>query len=190
MLEDPTFRREIYVAVIAAVVVMLVIEPLLRLTVNGVLWAGAYLYEGFANSVYRSAALGLREKFSFITLAVLFSIMSGLTAGITSALWWKGRPRISERSLLTRKYIALACVAFLFFAGFYMVGLNFADFQLNASFNQRLTVLAPNLSDQQQKELRARWAAMEKRSDYVAINSELESLATKHGVKLPKLLWE
>lgn len=190
MLKDPKLRREIYVGVIAAVLVLLVIEPLLRLAANLVLWAGANVYEGITNTVYKSAALGFREKFSFVTLTIIFASLVGTSSGFASALFRRDRPPLSEQKLARTKYLAIALSILLFLQVFYLAGLYFAELQLNASFNQRLTVLASKLNDQQIKELRARWALMERRSDYVSLNSEMESLASKSSIKLPKLLWE
>lgn len=190
MLKDPKFRREIYVGIIAAILVMSLVEPLLRFAGNTILWAGSNIYEGFTNSVYKSAALGFREKFSFFTLVIIFSILAGFYAALSTALFLLDRPPPSMRGVMKRKYISLILALSFFMMSFYVVGKNFAELQLNASFNQRLTVLAPKLTDLQIKELRASWALMEKRADYVALNKEMESFASKLNVKLPANLWE
>jgi len=62
------------------------------------------------------------------------------------------------------------------------------DLQLNTSFKQRITVLSPHISEQQEKELRAQWASMKSRKDYENINRALEDAAKNKEVKLPKLL--
>jgi hypothetical protein len=63
-----------------------------------------------------------------------------------------------------------------------------ADLQLNSSFNRRLTIVLPKLSDQEHKEFLASWAAMTTRRDYQQLNTRLEDVAKARGVKLPKPL--
>jgi hypothetical protein len=70
-----------------------------------------------------------------------------------------------------------------------MMTRSFAEMELNTSFDQRMTVLAPEISDLDAKRLRARWVQMKTRSDYLGINGTLESMASAHGVSLPKPLW-
>jgi hypothetical protein len=193
-MNDPNMRKEIYVGVITAVIVILFVEPLLKSASSMVVWAGAYLSEGMSNTVYREAALGFREKFSFITLATGISLFAGVLAGALAARFRRRseKPASGERSKgdRLRKYAAIVLALAIFVQSVYLVGVNFADLQLNASFNQRLAALAPKVTDQQVKELRAKWALMEKRSDYLAIVSAMNSLATHAGTKLPKPLWD
>jgi len=65
-----------------------------------------------------------------------------------------------------------------------------ADLQLNTSFQQRLKVLAPALSDLQMKEFEAAWASMQTRADFLAIQLRMERAATQHNIVLPKPLWK
>lgn len=57
--------------------------------------------------------------------------------------------------------------------------------QISASFNQRLTVLAPAISDVEYKTLKARWASMKSKADYDALVSLMDNRAAELGVKLP-----
>jgi hypothetical protein len=56
---------------------------------------------------------------------------------------------------------------------------------ITRSFTQRLTVLAPAISDTEYKTLRARWASMQGEADYDALVAEMDRRATELGVKLP-----
>lgn len=64
----------------------------------------------------------------------------------------------------------------------------YIDLQLNASFNQRVTVISPYIDIQQEKILKSQWAQMESRKDYEEVNSLLEELAKNKNVKLPQPL--
>jgi len=61
----------------------------------------------------------------------------------------------------------------------------FACLQLNSSFDQRLTVLAPKISDQEYEEFRALWAGMKSRKDYKIIENKMNNSANKYGIQLP-----
>jgi hypothetical protein len=63
-----------------------------------------------------------------------------------------------------------------------------ADYLLNTSFAQRITVLTPHISEHERQEFAALWASMRNRRDYERLNAKLEDTATARGVKLPKPL--
>ncbi len=64
----------------------------------------------------------------------------------------------------------------------------YTNLQLNTSFRQRLTVLAPKLSEQEHKEFLASWAAMHSRKDFDAITDRMNTLAQARNVVLPEPL--
>jgi hypothetical protein len=52
-----------------------------------------------------------------------------------------------------------------------------------SSFNQRVTILAPHVSEQQEKELRTAWALMSNRTDYDAINATIAGYPALHFIR-------
>ena len=189
-------KKEIYIAIIVTAIVMFFIEPALKFAGHSVVWAGANIYEGVSNSIYKDAALGLREKFSFITLTFLISLFAGIISGVSLVLLKLSlsnrRSRIKSKEARTKrlKYFAFV-LSFLFVIdSLLLTGKSFATLQLNASFNQRITVLSASVSDQQIKELRANWALMKNRSDYLKINLQMGQLATAAKIELPTPLWD
>lgn len=64
----------------------------------------------------------------------------------------------------------------------------YADLQLNASFEQRLQVLAPHVTEKEVKELRASWALMTTKAHYLSIKSKMELLASQANIQLPAVL--
>jgi hypothetical protein len=58
---------------------------------------------------------------------------------------------------------------------------------ITASFTQRLTVLAPAISDTEYKTLKARWAGMKGKADYDALVAAMDKRATELGVTLPRV---
>lgn len=56
----------------------------------------------------------------------------------------------------------------------------------SSTFNQRMAIVAPLITDQQSKELRAKWALMKSRRDYDAIQEQLAAIARDHQVVMPE----
>lgn len=192
MFNDPNFRKNLLVSIITSVLVIIFIEPLLKLSANGIMWLGENISASFTKSVYTSAALGFREKFSFIQLSIFFAAVIGFIAGVESSKILKTKIVIQKEVAKSQiRKILSACLASLtILIVIYLMAGNFIELQLNTSFNQRLSVLSAKITDQQVKDLRAAWALMENRSDYEKLTTEMNSLAQEHHIKLPLALWQ
>jgi hypothetical protein len=82
----------------------------------------------------------------------------------------------------------LIASAFVILLSILIVVSSFVNLQLDTSFRQRLTVLAPALSEMEIRQLEASWAGMRSQGDYNAIVARLEGIARARGVVLPKPL--
>lgn len=192
MLKDPDIRKSLVVSIITSILVLIFIDPVLKIAATWLMWLSTNLSEGWINGIYRSAALGLREKFSFLLLGFMFAMMAGVATGIVSVRFqaWRGQPLTTRKSWFRKPVISVLFLIFSFIAVIGSLAQNFAELQLNASFNQRIAVLTAKASDQQIKDLRAAWALMESRKDYETMNSEIQKLEVQLKVKLPAPLWE
>ena len=198
MLHDPILRKGVAAGVISAVIVLLFVQPVLNSTWPIIERLTFDVWGGISDRMYQNASLGLRNW-----VDVVFAL--GLGAAITGGLFGSTVAVLSRRSrssgsiarlgrkLLLGGFGPVAVILLNFAAllgllsqGYMIIG----DLQLNASFNQRLSVIAPSISDQEEEELVAMWASMDQRSDYLVINEVLSSLATSRGVKLPEPLWK
>lgn len=193
MINDPEFRKNLLVSLVTSVLVLIFVEPILKLSANGLMWLGANISESFTKSVYSSAALGLREKYSFISLMLILSMLAGAATGaIASSLRTRStghnHPTTSRNGF--KKFINILVASVMIFSGLNIMASNFIELQLNASFSQRLTVLSAKIPEQQVRDLRASWALMSGRSDYEAITAEMNRLAAAAQVKLPAALWD
>lgn len=201
MIKDEMMRKSVIASVIASVVVMLCIKPLLNIFWSFLLWLTENVSEGVSNSIYRSAALGDREYVSVIVLILMISIPTGMaillliSLKVLNIILGKEFEDDSEKidgiilklSKIAKSIYAI-CIVLLLPTVIFLLLTVFADLQLNTSFNQRLTVLSPKLTDQEIKEFRASWASMGNRTDFENLNGMLESTAKKYSVKLPKQL--
>jgi glycopeptide antibiotics resistance protein len=109
--------------------------------------------------------------------SVLQSLRKGLREGVK---------REGKVARFVRAILFLACLF-----SFVAMGVNFfVDLQLNTSFNQRLTVVAAFVPEGTVKSLKADWAKMKSRKDYLALNAKMEQLAAEQHVSLPQVLVE
>jgi hypothetical protein len=53
---------------------------------------------------------------------------------------------------------------------------------LNSNFHRMITIIAPNITDQEIKKLKASWASMKNYQDYKSINTELEKIAKENNI--------
>ncbi len=195
---NPNRRREFWInvaaSVVASVVVIALVQPLLTILWDILNSSSSSGFRWLVDRFYKNAALGDRNWVvaAFATCAFVFPAMHICSETIRSFRGSKQDSR-KESSAIQHKTpftkLKLAFLAFIFLTtSLYMATLVFTDLQLNTSFNQRLTVLAPSLEDRQVKILRAQWALMSTRSDHMAIQKQLEDLATKANIKLPENL--
>jgi len=189
MLKDPEFKKEIFVSVIAAILTIIFIEPILKLIWGIMSWFGTTTYQGFLDMMYKNASLGHRNYIDFMIVAFFFSAIIGISAEFIVRLTTKNPVAVKKFSKSPKlKKILIVLFVILIILALILVTTVFVDLQLNASFQQRITVLAPKISDQEYKELLASWASMENRADYEILVSHMESLAQQNDIVLPDLL--
>ena len=78
MLKDPAVKRSIIASIIAALLVVFLIEPALNLLGEVIVWAGKKINDGISNRMYSNAALGQRDVFSFMVLIIILSSIVGI----------------------------------------------------------------------------------------------------------------
>ncbi len=191
MLNDPAVRQGVLASLIAAIVMGVVINPLLRFSAYVVTTIGPYVLQSTVDAMYQEAALGQRDHVSVVILMLILGIPSVLGPGALVILFARDRIRRAGAKPKVFRGMMIALVVSTVVASvlnLLLLTSVFMDLQLNTSFQQRVTVLAPVVSDQEVKELRAMWAQMRSKRDYLSVNTRLDALAKKGGVVLPKPL--
>ncbi|MEH0086349.1 hypothetical protein V6233_22960 [Vibrio antiquarius] len=199
MFEDPSVRKSLIVSVVASVLVILFVQPFLNFSGDMIQWVLSKTAVIMSDSIYKDAALGMREKFSFLLLIMVFQlIFMVLLSSLYKKFFRTTSPQSSidelsdvEKVNRTKKRKIIS-----FFTGFTSVilvfwlgGMQYVGFQMNASFSQRVTILSPYISEQDVKVLKSEWAQMQSREDYEAINEKILSVAESNNIVLPRLLW-
>lgn len=191
-------QKGLLIGIVSGLLLVLFIQPILEMITNLILWAGSHCYAGFSTHIYRSASLGFHEEFSYTLLYLWFAIISGSAVLITWTIFIIcKRLSTNKNEYETREDIPkypymrslLVSLFFLLILNFFNIACDFARFQLNTSFNHRLTILAAKITDQEVKTLKAEWASMQNQKDYRAIVCKMDYLAQKNKIALPDLLW-
>lgn len=190
--EDRHMERQLKVGIVAglisSLVVVIFIQPILNFLWRLILNVGGTLHQGYVDRIYRNAAWAGGNPYGEPTLFVVVTVF------MMVVLFWtvesiKTDPAVHHFHRLTTlmELIVLLTVlmSFLVVAGRMAIFQGTAD--IAESFTQRLTVLAPAISDSEYKTLKARWAGMRGKADYDAIVADMDKRAAELGVNLPSV---
>lgn len=200
LIRDRALRRSVFASVIAAIIVILFVQPVIdrMLALGSHTWAT--MWQSYSDSIYANAALGdantpayrLFEAFStflivsswglFLVTVLLHRLVTRLEDGKPVVI------RSASKRWRLEMVVILICFLFGSIGIVRGVAVEFTRMQLNASFRQRVRVIGPFLTERDEKELLAMWASMRNKSDYDRINAKLESVAQMNKVSLPTLL--
>ena len=190
----PTFRRSLLLEILAAIIIVFFIQPIFVKLWSWLVWIGSNSYIGWMNSIYRNASLGDRN---WLDVVVFTFAMLVISFGVVALLWrnfiFEKVDMINDKVINkihpTINLIIRIILSILIIFSFINVSFSaFVDLQLNAPFQQRLSVLAPSITDQQSEELTAEWANMSTRSDFELIVTHMDALAHENNIELPDLL--
>lgn len=172
--------------VVSSILVIIFIQPLLNYVWTAVLSFGEHIQASYVDKIFRSAAIGDRGRVSQLTfLMVILVVISVPSFLFLSQVAY--RYAVFEKAnrvfLLVMSFMSLMLVMVSLVSFSISMGVT----EINASFNQRLTVLAPAISEHETKELKAQWAKMSSKRDYRALVSLMEKRASELQIQLPEL---
>ena len=190
---DSTLKKSLLGSIIASIIVILFIKPILNAAWNFVLSLSDSYLKTFSDSIYTSAALGQRDWVIVLLLIMILCSVIGIGTGLIVGVTTVKSERIKK--IVRKKKSSI--IFWIFFCLFYLytcfscvtVAVKaFADLQLNTSFEQRLSVLSPVITDLEYKKLKAAWALMRSKKDHDEIVKKMENIASRNSVNLPELL--
>ena len=176
------------IGVISTLLVVFLVQPLLLWLWEISLNLLHAVYAQWEDSLYRNAAYGHRDHAANLLLSLACGAIIGLAFGSLMQLI---RLRRSNTPSILRQYVLAGCVGVMLGIAVVLVNVNiraFTDQRLNMSFAQRITILAPVVSDQTAKELRADWASMTSKWDYDVLNAKMDRIAKENDITLPSPL--
>jgi hypothetical protein len=159
---------------------------------NLVLTVGGFVHKGYVDSIYRNAAFDDRNLVGHLLILVLIGAPLYLGGYLMFRRNREARVSPRETSHFDRiqqvlLLLSLVTAIPIYIAILVMLSVSLGTAEITASFNQRLGVLAPAISDAEYKALKARWASMNGKADYDALVSAMDKRGTELGVKLPEV---
>lgn len=148
---------------------------------------GVYIQAEYVDNIFRRAALGIACPQDTATILIVFLLPLLLIKFFDNEIQAIRLKRVSAKIILFVITLSLL---------FFIVGnillfryvVSTGSLQINISFNQRLAVMAPLISEQEYKGFKAQWAMMDGIKDYLTIVDSMEKRAEVLKIKLPKLL--
>lgn len=188
------FWWNVIASVIASVIVIALIQPMLTWLWEYMSSTGNVMLNKYVDHLYKNAALGNRNwVIAAIAISLLYIPIANFILVIGTRPLFKKllqrKPGVTKLKIPTAIFVTLVVfsISGLIPATFLSISI-YTDLQLNASFNQRLQVLTPHLSDHQHKTLLASWASMTSKNDYIKIKEEMDQLALQAKTTLPRPL--
>ena len=182
---DRQWKIGITTGLISSLLVLIFIQPILNFLWHLILNVGGTLHQGFVDRIYRHAARTGGNPYGEHTLFVLLMVI-----WMVGVFWARARVKADPGPPGIIKFVERATLFTVLMVSLVVFGgaaILKGTAEIAESFTQRLTVLAPAISDLEYKTLRARWASMAGKSDYDAIVADMEKRATELGVKLPPI---
>jgi hypothetical protein len=177
--------------VIVSVVVLYMVEPAMKVAVDIIPSFGGRFYRLVWDRAATQAAIG-GNYLDFAMFAILFSAIVGafigrFGAGAVFPRLFGRRGRKSTDSTWVRwekRFVVLMMLLIGPIAATTLL-VDFAAQQMKLSFDRRITVLAPAITEDSEELLRARFADLAGRGDYQTLNDEMDRLAREASVALP-----
>ncbi len=172
--------------IVSSLIVIIFIQPILSLLWQAIVTVGGSVHQGYVDRIYRNASVLGPDTYGRLTLFVLILLV--LFAGMAWTVHQMKSHVISDnppRSLKAVRAISWLMVVMAFLVIFGRLAVLEGTRVIAASFTQRLTVLAPAISDIEYKTLMARWASMRGKADYDALVIAMDKRASELGVTLP-----
>lgn len=181
--------------VVVSVVMLYLIEPAMKLAVDIVPQFGGRFYRLVWDRAAMQASIG-GDYIDFAMFAILFSAIVGAFIGRFGAgaafprlFGRKGGRRTVDSAWVRweKRFVMLLMLIVGPIAGTTLL-IDFAAQQMKLSFDRRIAVLAPAITEESEEVLRARFADLSGRADYQSLNDEMNRLAFESRIHLPEPL--
>ncbi len=178
--------------VIVSVVVLYMVEPSMKVALDVGPQFGGRFYRFVWDRAALQASIG-GDYLDFAMFAILFSAIVGafigrFGAGAAFPRWFgrKGGRKSTDSTLVRweKRFVILLTLLVGPIAATTLL-VDFAAQQMKLSFDRRITVLAPAITEESEELLRARFADLSGRADYQSLNDEIDRLSREAGVDLP-----
>jgi hypothetical protein len=180
-----TWRRAIIASILAGLIILYFLDPILSFLGRLTLRIAGALFSAYLDGLYAGVAIS-EPNFGFYLLLCA----TGFSLGITSGFILQGLGVIEKRissTLLPERVRRVAILSAIISILLLVATVDsYIRLKTISTFNQRLSVITPLITDQQRKEFLARFASMESKADFEAVMRTMDEVAVKNNVKVPK----
>jgi hypothetical protein len=180
-----TQRRAIIGSILASLIVIYFLDPILSFLGRLTLRVAGDLFTAYLDRLYAEVAVS-ELNFGFLFFAWIASIFLGCTIGfiLSKSGIFKKRKSSTPPARLSRFIAIVLCIISVLLLALTVD--SYIRLKTASTFNQRLTVITPLISDQERKEFLAGFASMESKGDFEAVMRSMDKVAEKNNIKLPK----
>ena len=181
-------NRQLRTGIVGSVIGALIMffnGPILNFLWRLILSVGGALHQGYVDKIYRNAARTGGNPYGEATLLILVVVF------IIVGLFWQLEFAKARASTVLgvfttlMEFVTMLLLQVVFLAVLLQTVISRGTSEIAESFTQRLTVLAPAITDSEYKILKARWANMQGKADYDALVGQMDKRAAEVNVKLP-----
>lgn len=200
------WKRALIAGIISGLVVLVVFRPIVDFLGGVIVESSNELLIAIADSLYeRAAQKSLHGRLFLLTTQFGYVVTLFVTVLFVGA--WAAYSEVKKRlpqeaspadenpeehlNRLLRRGRRLGIlgwvgIIFLWTTFFLLAASEFISTQAISEFRQTITVLAPVLNEDEEEIFESRWASMNSRRDFVALQTDLRVVATERGVTLPE----
>jgi len=181
------FKKPLMYAFIIQIIMFFIIIPLINYfgsIVNS--YSNRYV-----DHIYKYASAGQDQKYSLMCLFAIFCLSTlPFVLVILSYRIDTNEDKIKNNQFskilkYSENIHTLEIVTFLILiSGAIIFSITIYDVKLNSHFQRNLNILSPKSSDMEIKELRASWASMKSKNDYVKIMKVMKQKAEQNKIEL------
>lgn len=183
--------------------------PMVQRLLASISTVGGNVYTYLSNSIYSNAAIGDRIfELPFILKEILTWTIAFIIASLAVVIMSIARkrpikipnfPQIFKLALFTWEgsffdklltVILWVSTSFIVVSYLFFAQLSWSSLQMNATFDQRMAILAPLMTSEEIDLYRSEWAQMKNRNDYLRIMETLEEKARNSQIEISKRLWK
>ena len=161
------------------------LQPISNLVWGAVVRVARVINQGYVDAIYSNAALSDRDLIGHVTFLLVFiAFLIGLAVLLNTR---KTAERSPAKQPSDKAFDGIMILLAVMCLGLTLVlfSLSNGSREITASFDQRLTIMAPLISELEYKTFKARWAGMKTEADYKSLISATEDRAKELGIVLP-----
>ncbi|MCX5695417.1 MAG: hypothetical protein NTW18_01960 [Candidatus Omnitrophica bacterium] len=189
-------KKNIGMGVVIGIIVFsicyLLVQPMLNFITPKFLNLIAKCFSFLSNAIYANAAYRNTNSYdSFLFTFLMESFAFVFLIALALSFITKDRFRKFVGNLPEPKLwpIRIVCIIAFLLIGIMSI-VEYSNDYLNLRFSHKVTIIAPYLSNQAEKELLAQWALMKNKKDYESLDNLLKNYAQANNIKEPKSLWK